>query len=42
MTTDIPTVNKSHCLEESVENPLDLPTTVHWHGLLVPGEALSE
>jgi blue copper oxidase len=25
-------------VEMSVENTLDKPTTVHWHGLLVPGE----
>jgi blue copper oxidase len=26
-------------VEMIVENALDAPTTVHWHGLLVPGEA---
>jgi blue copper oxidase len=26
-------------VEVTVENALDVPTTVHWHGLLVPGEA---
>jgi FtsP/CotA-like multicopper oxidase with cupredoxin domain len=26
-------------MEMIVENALDAPTTVHWHGLLVPGEA---
>lgn len=26
-------------VEMSVENALDVPTTVHWHGLLVPGDA---
>ena len=25
-------------VEMSVENALDVPTTVHWHGLLVPGD----
>ena len=25
-------------VEMSVENALDKPTTVHWHGLLVPGD----
>ena len=26
-------------VEVIVENALDVPTTVHWHGLLVPGDA---
>jgi cuproxidase len=26
-------------IEMSVENALEAPTTVHWHGLLVPGDA---
>src|ERR1700751_418866 len=26
-------------VEMIVENPLDAPATVHWHGLLVPGDA---
>jgi blue copper oxidase len=26
-------------VEITVENALDVDTTVHWHGLLVPGEA---
>jgi FtsP/CotA-like multicopper oxidase with cupredoxin domain len=26
-------------VEMTVENALDVPTTVHWHGLLVPGES---
>jgi FtsP/CotA-like multicopper oxidase with cupredoxin domain len=26
-------------IEMAIENGLDMPTTVHWHGLLVPGDA---
>lgn len=32
-------VRRGDEVELTVENALDVPTTVHWHGLLVPGEA---
>jgi len=31
-------VRRGENVEMAVENALDVPTTVHWHGLLGPGE----
>jgi len=31
-------VRRGENVEITVENALDVPTTVHWHGLLGPGE----
>lgn len=32
-------LRRGDTVQMTVENALDVPTTVHWHGLLVPGEA---
>jgi cuproxidase len=32
-------VRRGDAVEMTVENALDVPTTLHWHGLLVPGES---